>query len=154
MTVRQLCCLFPPMSDGNYKVAIPMSGEMSSPNSPALLTRPGSSWGLIWRTPGPQQKTCVSNRPDCVSANVMVADMNRNIIYMNDAVINTLRNAQTISRKDLPNFDVDKLQGRHYRRLPQAPGTPGQNTGNAERHLQRQYSGGRSTYGFGRQPHY
>ncbi len=48
---------------------------------------------------------------DNVSANVMVADKDRNIIYMNDAVIATLRNAQEDMRKDLPNFDVDKLQG-------------------------------------------
>lgn len=49
---------------------------------------------------------------DSVSANVMVADADRNIIYMNDAVIGTLRNAQSDLRKDLPNFDVDKLLGK------------------------------------------
>ncbi len=48
---------------------------------------------------------------DNVSANVMVADKGRNIIYMNRAVVDTLRNAQEDMRKDLPNFDVDKLQG-------------------------------------------
>ena len=46
---------------------------------------------------------------DNVSANVMMADADRNIIYTNKAVIDTLRAAQDDIRKDLPNFDVDKL---------------------------------------------
>lgn len=48
---------------------------------------------------------------DNVSANVMVADANRNIIYANDAVVSTLRNAQNDLRKDLPNFDADTMVG-------------------------------------------
>ncbi len=48
---------------------------------------------------------------DKVSANVMMADVDRTIIYTNEAVIDTLRNAQDDIRKDLPNFDVDTLLG-------------------------------------------
>lgn len=48
---------------------------------------------------------------DNVSANVMMADADRNIIYTNDAVISTLRIAQDDIRKDLPNFNVDTLMG-------------------------------------------
>lgn len=48
---------------------------------------------------------------DNVNASVMMADANRNIIYTNKAVINTLRNAQSDLRKDLPNFNVDNLIG-------------------------------------------
>lgn len=48
---------------------------------------------------------------DSVTANVMMADADRNIIYANDAVMKTLRNAQEDLRKELPNFDVDKLLG-------------------------------------------
>ena len=48
---------------------------------------------------------------DSVTANVMMADANRNIIYANDAVISTLRNAQDDIRKELPNFNVDNLIG-------------------------------------------
>lgn len=48
---------------------------------------------------------------DNVTANVMVADADRNIIYANDAVVDTLRNAQNDLRKDLPNFSVDTMVG-------------------------------------------
>ena len=48
---------------------------------------------------------------DSVTANVMMADADRNIIYANDAVLKTLRNAQDDIRQDLPNFNVDKLLG-------------------------------------------
>ncbi len=49
---------------------------------------------------------------DSVTANVMVADADRNIIYANDAVVGLLRNAQSDLRKALPNFDVDTMMGK------------------------------------------
>ncbi len=48
---------------------------------------------------------------DTVSANVMVADASRNIIYMNQAVTDTLTNAESDLRKDLSNFSVQNLIG-------------------------------------------
>ncbi|WP_157678400.1 methyl-accepting chemotaxis protein [Oleiphilus messinensis] len=48
---------------------------------------------------------------DNVSANVMVADADRNIIYMNDAVRETLTDAEADIQKALPNFAVNKLIG-------------------------------------------
>jgi methyl-accepting chemotaxis protein/PAS domain-containing protein len=48
---------------------------------------------------------------DNVSANVMVADNDRNIIYINEAVYQTLKNAESDLRKELPNFNADKLLG-------------------------------------------
>ena len=48
---------------------------------------------------------------DNVSANVMVADNARNIIYMNKAVHGMFRNAQADIKKQLPHFDAEKLQG-------------------------------------------
>ncbi|MCP5160980.1 MAG: PAS domain S-box protein [Hahellaceae bacterium] len=48
---------------------------------------------------------------DNVSANVMVADARRNIIYMNGAVVETLRNAEKDIQKDLPHFNVNNLLG-------------------------------------------
>jgi len=48
---------------------------------------------------------------DNVSANVMVADANRDIIYMNPAVIETLKAAESDIQKDLPQFAVAKLLG-------------------------------------------
>ena len=48
---------------------------------------------------------------DNVSANVMIADNEFNIIYLNDAVSGMMRTAQSDIRKQLPAFDVDKLMG-------------------------------------------
>ncbi len=49
---------------------------------------------------------------DNVNTNVMVADTNLNIIYMNQAVVQMFRNAQDDIRTELPDFDADDLQGR------------------------------------------
>ena len=48
---------------------------------------------------------------DNVSANVMVADKDLNIIYMNEAVIGMMRTAEADIRSDLPQFSVDTLDG-------------------------------------------
>ncbi|MEZ5458586.1 MAG: methyl-accepting chemotaxis protein [Steroidobacteraceae bacterium] len=48
---------------------------------------------------------------DNVSTNVMVADRDLNIVYMNQTVRDMMRNAQQDIRKDLPGFDVDRLMG-------------------------------------------
>lgn len=60
---------------------------------------------------------------DHVSANVMVADTNHNIIYINESLRAMFKNAQTDIRKDLPAFDVDKLIGSNidvYHKKPDA----------------------------------
>jgi methyl-accepting chemotaxis protein len=46
-----------------------------------------------------------------ISANVMVADENFNIVYMNDSVMALLREAEADLRKDLPQFSVSTLIG-------------------------------------------
>ena len=48
---------------------------------------------------------------EATSTNIMIADAERNIIYMNRAVIGMLNNAQTDIRKALPHFDVSKILG-------------------------------------------
>jgi methyl-accepting chemotaxis protein len=48
---------------------------------------------------------------DNVGANVMVADANLNIIYLNKTLETMLRNAEADIRKDLPRFDVSRLMG-------------------------------------------
>jgi methyl-accepting chemotaxis protein len=48
---------------------------------------------------------------DATSTNVMIADAERNIIYMNRAVMAMLTNAQADIRKALPQFDVSKTLG-------------------------------------------
>jgi len=48
---------------------------------------------------------------DTVSANVMMANVDAEIIYTNDAVIDMMKNAESDIRKGLPNFDADSLMG-------------------------------------------
>jgi methyl-accepting chemotaxis protein len=48
---------------------------------------------------------------DATSTNVMIADAERNIIFMNRAVMAMLTNAQADIRKALPQFDVSKTLG-------------------------------------------
>ncbi len=48
----------------------------------------------------------------CSSANVMVADEHRNIVYMNKSVEKMLRSLEFTLRSELPNFSVDELIGR------------------------------------------
>ncbi|HLD64857.1 MAG TPA: MCP four helix bundle domain-containing protein, partial [Pseudomonas sp.] len=48
---------------------------------------------------------------DNVTSNVMIADNERNIIYMNKTVVAMLQNAEADLRKGLPGFDVNKLDG-------------------------------------------
>ena len=48
---------------------------------------------------------------DCVTANVMVADADLNIVYMNDTVGEMFRAAESDIRKELPRFDVKNLLG-------------------------------------------
>jgi len=47
-----------------------------------------------------------------VSSNVMVADPDNNIVFMNQSVMAMFRSAEYDIRKDLPNFDVSKLLGQ------------------------------------------
>lgn len=46
---------------------------------------------------------------DACSTNIMIADDSNHIVYMNDSVIDMMRNAQSDIKKDLPRFDVETL---------------------------------------------
>lgn len=48
---------------------------------------------------------------DRVGSNVMIADNARNIIYLNDSVLNMLRGNEAEIRRTLPNFSVSQLAG-------------------------------------------
>jgi methyl-accepting chemotaxis protein len=48
---------------------------------------------------------------DNCSTNVMVADAEHNIVYLNDSVVAMMRAAEADLRKELPRFDVSKLLG-------------------------------------------
>jgi len=48
---------------------------------------------------------------DVCQANVMMADADLNIVYLNDSVKQMMQEAQSDIKKDLPNFDVNGLLG-------------------------------------------
>jgi methyl-accepting chemotaxis protein len=59
---------------------------------------------------------------DNVSANVMMADNDRRIVYINKAVEGMFRRAQGDIRKDLPHFDASKLLGANIDAFHKNPG--------------------------------
>ncbi|MDO3388421.1 methyl-accepting chemotaxis protein [Gilvimarinus sp. SDUM040013] len=72
------------------------------------------------------EKAAVFNRiikeaVDNTSTNIMIADADRTIIYMNAAVIGMLRNAEADLRKALPDFSVDKVIGGSMDRFHKNP---------------------------------
>ena len=48
---------------------------------------------------------------DSITANIMIADADLNIRYMNQAVAGLLKEAETELKKELPRFDFDRLVG-------------------------------------------
>jgi methyl-accepting chemotaxis protein len=46
---------------------------------------------------------------DACSTNIMIANEDNNIIYMNESVVGMMRNAEADIKQDLPNFKVDTL---------------------------------------------
>lgn len=57
------------------------------------------------------ENTRIKSALDNCSTNVMIADGDRNIIYMNKTVTSMLQNAEADLRKALPSFSVSKLLG-------------------------------------------
>ncbi|AZP13570.1 PAS domain-containing protein [Undibacterium parvum] len=58
---------------------------------------------------------------DNVGTNVMIADTDRNIIYMNKSIVEMLSNAEADVRKALPNFSVSKLMGANIDQFHKNP---------------------------------
>ncbi|MFA5940075.1 MAG: methyl-accepting chemotaxis protein [Sinimarinibacterium sp.] len=54
----------------------------------------------------------IKNALDNVSANVMIADPERNIVYLNSSVVEMLTKAESDIRTVLPHFDVRKLHNQ------------------------------------------
>ena len=101
------------MSNGDFNQPLKMVGN----NELTLLTRGINAMRIKtgFAVEDATQKAATSTRIkealDNVSANVLMADINRTIIYMNDAIISTLKRAETDIQKELPHFKVDHLLG-------------------------------------------
>lgn len=63
----------------------------------------------------------VQSALDCATANVMVADENNIIVYMNPTVENMLRNREEQIRTELPKFRVDEILGGSIDRFHKNP---------------------------------
>ncbi len=69
-------------------------------------------WQDVTESKAQEEKSIrVQTSLDVVSSNVMVADENDDIIYMNAATRKMLKAAEADIRKDLPKFDVDEVVG-------------------------------------------
>jgi len=62
-------------------------------------------------TTAARESTRIKNALDVCQANVMVANENMEIIYLNSSVKTMMHNAESDLRKDLPNFNADRLMG-------------------------------------------
>lgn len=72
------------------------------------------------------EKAAIFNRiikeaVDNTTTNIMIADADRVIIYMNDAVKNMLRSAESDLRKAIPDFSVDTILGGSMDRFHKNP---------------------------------
>ena len=70
-----------------------------------LLSRLNSDQALAAET------SRIKSALDVCNTNVMVADADLNIIYMNEAVVTMMKAAEADLKKDLPNFDSNKILG-------------------------------------------
>ncbi len=59
------------------------------------------------------ENTRIRNALDKCTTNVMIADANNNIIYMNETVASMMQRNESELKKSLPNFDSRKLMGEN-----------------------------------------
>ena len=65
--------------------------------------------------------TRIRQAVDSANTNIMIADAERNVVYMNDAVLQMLRDAESEIRKDLPSFSADSVLGGSIDRFHKKP---------------------------------
>ncbi|PZQ44371.1 MAG: hypothetical protein DI551_10280 [Micavibrio aeruginosavorus] len=67
---------------------------------------------MIFKNPSYDSHSLLQTLDD-ISANIMVADAERNIVYMNKAVRAFLQQSESTIQKDLPHFRVENLIGQN-----------------------------------------
>ncbi len=67
------------------------------------------------------EMTLIKDALDNVSSNVMIANANRNIVFMNKSILAMLSNAESDIRRALPNFNVSRLQGANIDQFHKNP---------------------------------
>lgn len=92
---------------GDMNVKLPTVENSNSVLAAVSLMVDSIKEGLL----ASQDNLRIKQALDATSSNVMMADINRNIVYMNKAVTSMLRDAESDLRKALPHFSVDKIIG-------------------------------------------
>ncbi len=112
-TIKESLTNFAAISGGDYSQTLETRGnnELSDLTRAITTMRIKIGFDVEDATKKAAASTRIKEALDNVSANVMVADRDRNIIYMNEAVIKTLQNAESDIQKDLPDFNVSTLMG-------------------------------------------
>ena len=101
------------IAEGRYNNPIPLQGhdEVSQLAESLEAMQTNLGFSIVEAKSVADAALRIQIALDNVSANVMVADTERKIIYLNKAVENMFRTAQSDIRKQLPNFDAGKLLG-------------------------------------------
>lgn len=111
--LAQAIHVFDNISNGNFTSAIDAQGrdEISQVllSLKAMQIKLGFDVAEAKRVADENQR--IKLALDGAAVAVMIADNDRNIIYMNKSVVNVLSDAEADVRKVLPNFDVKKLMG-------------------------------------------
>ena len=112
-SLRDAADEFVEMSNGNYRREIDINrcdeiGELLR-SLKSMQIKLGYDVNDVRRQADEMQRIKVAL--DNVSGNVMMADPQRNIMYMNKAVTSMMTSAEADVQKELPDFDVSKLIG-------------------------------------------
>ena len=111
--IKQLIAIFSQINEGKYenKFEIRNSSEFGKLFQAIYITQTKLNFDIQESRLTAEEALRIKNALDNVTANVMVADGQRNIIYMNESVNKLLTNAEKDIKKELPEFNVDKLLG-------------------------------------------
>lgn len=114
--------------EGTYKTSITVGGRIfdlvANPVNDAEGGRIGTvvEWQDVTKTRAIEARGArIQTSLDNVTSNVMLADENNIVIYMNDAVTNMLKAAENDIRQVLPKFDVDEVVGGSIDRFHKDP---------------------------------
>ncbi|MET0378383.1 MAG: methyl-accepting chemotaxis protein [Spongiibacteraceae bacterium] len=98
------------------------------------------------------ENTRIRNALDNCSTNVMIADNDGTIVYLNHSIGIMLQNAESDLRKQLPQFDARKLMGANFDMFHRNPGHQRNLLGNLRSTYQTQISVGGRTFGLTASP--
>jgi methyl-accepting chemotaxis protein len=96
------------LAAGNLEVNLPRLNGEAARISDALGTLQASLKSSVGES---QKDLRVRRALEAVTSNVMIADANNEVVFMNPSVTSMLRNAESDLRKALPNFQADKVIG-------------------------------------------